>query len=292
MSRALPTLSRILCLTLCTAANSLAQDSAPPSFNGATAFPSRPKADPANLARGKEIYKTNCAYCHGEDARGGESGGTNLLRSDILIKDKNGEVLGQFLLNPRETGHQAVREGVLKFSLTPDQASDVAAFIHDFRLSSRDAGRKRPKTIVVGDAKAGEQYFQEKCASCHSVTGDLQNIASRFPDAQTLQQTWLMPAVYGFRGFNPPSVSPETHVPPITVSVTLPNGQKVDGRLGRIDDFIVTLTQSDGSARSFRRDGSVPEVELHDPMKPHHDLLPMYTDKDIHDVTAYLVTIK
>jgi cytochrome c oxidase cbb3-type subunit 3 len=76
------------------------------------------------------------------------------------------------------------------------------------------------------------------------------------------------------------------------VTVTLADGRKVDGRLGRIDDFIVTLTQPDGTARSFRRDGDVPRVEVHDPMQPHKDLLRVYTDKNIHDVTAYLVTIK
>ena len=76
------------------------------------------------------------------------------------------------------------------------------------------------------------------------------------------------------------------------VTVTLPDGQKADGRLGRIDDFIVTLTQSDGAARSFRRDGNTPKVEVHDPLQPHNDLLRVYSDKDIHDVTAYLATIK
>ena len=77
-----------------------------------------------------------------------------------------------------------------------------------------------------------------------------------------------------------------------TVTVTLANGQKVEGRLGRIDDFIVTLTQADGSPRSFRRDGETPKVEIHDPQAAHRQLLPKYTDKDIHNLTAYLVTVK
>ena len=81
-------------------------------------------------------------------------------------------------------------------------------------------------------------------------------------------------------------------MPPTTVTVTTASGQKVEGRLVRIDDFMVTLTDADGTPRTFRRDGDVPKVEVHDPMKPHRDLLPVYTDKDIHDVTAYLVTVK
>ena len=72
----------------------------------------------------------------------------------------------------------------------------------------------------------------------------------------------------------------------------MPNGEKVQGDLGRIDDFIVTLTQPDGATRTFRREGDTPKVEVHDPLKPHKELLPVYTDKNIHDVTAYLVTIK
>ena len=87
-------------------------------------------------------------------------------------------------------------------------------------------------------------------------------------------------------------VSGATKVAPVTVTVTQGDGRKIEGRLGRIDDFMVTLTEADGTARSFRRDGPSPKVELHDPMQPHKDLLRVYTDKDIHDVTAYLVTIK
>jgi cytochrome c oxidase cbb3-type subunit 3 len=260
----------------------------------AGAFPSRPKGNPEAIARGRAAYNTNCAYCHGEDARGGENGGTNLIRSDYIMKDKNGELLRQFLLNAESNQHSGVREGVLKFRLSPEQAADLSAFIadiatyiQDFRLSSRDPGRMRPPTILVGDAKAGEAYFNAKCASCHSVTGDLKGIATKIPDARTLQQTWLMPVVYGGRG-----ATARPNAKPVTVTVTLPGGQKVEGRLGRIDDFIVTLTMEDGTSRSFRRDGDQPRVEVNDPMKPHKDLLPVYTDRDIHNVTAYLSTIK
>ena len=272
--------------------NLAAQNSGAPVTQGAAAFPTRPKAEAAMLARGKEAYKTNCAYCHGEDARGGENGGNNLLRSAYLMKDKNGELLSEFLRNADSSGHSGVREGVLKFQFTDEQAADIAAFIHDFRLSSRDPGRMRPPTIVVGDPKAGEQYFNAKSGSCHSASGDLKGVASRFSDPQTLQQNWLMPIVYGFRGPNPPPEIANPRIPPVTVTVTLANGQKVEGRLGRFDDFIVTLIQADGTSRTFRRDDDVPKVEVHDPMKPHKDLLPVYTDKDIHDVTAYLVTLK
>src|SRR5262249_47019914 len=103
-------------------------------------FPTHPKSDAATLARGKQNYNTNCAYCHGEDARGGDNGGVNLLRSEVVMKDQNGERLRAFLLNESETGHAAAREGILKFNLTRAQANDrqaylgdLSAFIHDFR---------------------------------------------------------------------------------------------------------------------------------------------------------------
>ena len=264
----------------------------PPPQQGAAAFPSRPKGDPAVIARGKAAYATNCAYCHGEDARGGDNGGTNLLRSDTVMKDKNGELLGIFLRNADANGHSGVREGIQKFQITDAQAAEIAAFIHDFRLSSRDPGRMRPSTIVVGDAKAGEAYFMKTCASCHSVTGDLKGVATQFSDPQTLQQTWLMPSVYGPRGGGARTADPSSRVPPVTVTVTMTDGHKVEGQLGRIDDFVITLTEADGTPRTIRRDGETPKVEVHDPMKAHKDLLPKYTDRDIHNVTAYLVTIK
>lgn len=255
---------------------------APAVAEGAGVFPTRPPGDKAAIERGRNVYATNCAYCHGEDARGGENGGTNILRSEYIMKDRNGEVLRRFLLNPGETAHVAAREGVLKFSFTPGEAADIAAFIHDFRLSSRDAGRMRPPTIVVGDATAGQIYFNAKCASCHSVTGDLRGIAAKFADPIALQQTWLMPRVYGLQ----PGLAG------VTVTVTQRDGQRFEGELGRLDDFIVTLTQVDGTQRTFNREHGNPRVEVHDPMREHRELLPGYTDKEIHDVTAYLVTIK
>ena len=254
-------------------------------IQGAGQFPSRPPGDPASVARGKTSYTTNCAYCHGDDARGGKNGGTNLLRSEYVMRDRDGEVLEPFFKSATANEH--------KFTFTPAQVADIAAFIHEFKINSRDPGRMRPPTVVVGDANAGRAYFQSKCAACHSVTGDLKGIASRIEDPRSLQQTWLMPLLIGARlGGGPPIVSAGSKVPPVTVTVTLPSGEKVEGDLGRIDDFIVSLTQPDGTARTFRREGETPKVEVHDPLKPHKDLLPVYTDKEIHDVTAYLVTIK
>jgi cytochrome c oxidase cbb3-type subunit 3 len=148
--------------------------------------------------------------------------------------------------------------------------------------------------IVVGDANAGKAYFAAKCSACHSATGDLQGLAARYDDPVQLQNTWVSGGGGrgGRGGRGGGAASGASRGRELTVTVTQPSGQKIEGRLDRLDDFIVVLTPADGVQRSVRRDGEVPKVELHDPLDGHKKLLPAYTDKDIHDVTAYLVTLK
>jgi mono/diheme cytochrome c family protein len=241
-------------------------------------YPIRPPGDPAAIERGKALYGVNCQFCHGADTRGGDSG-PSLLRSGLVLEDQKGELIGPVV--------RAGRPGMPKFTLTDDQIADVAAFVHTFRAAGYDESRLKPPSIVVGDAKAGETFFKAKCASCHSTTGDLRGLATKIAEPRLLQQTWLLPGTGAGRG-GPPPVRPK----PTTVTVTLPSGEKVDGRLDRVDDFIVALTTADGTRRSFATNGDTPKVEIHDPLQPHKELLRTYSDPDIHNVTAYLVTLK
>jgi len=253
---------------------------------GMGAYPQHPPADAASVERGRALYGVNCAFCHGSDARGGE-GGPNLLRAQIVLNDKNGESIAPVVQNGRPDA------GMPKIDLSMAQIADVAAFVHSFRVGGYDISRNPPPSVLVGDAKAGEAYFQLQCASCHAVTGDLKGIGARFDDPKLLQNFFVMPGGGrgGFGGGGAGGTAPST-IPPATVTVTLAGNRKVEGRLGRIDDFIVTLTQADGAPRTFRRDGDTPKVEIHDPLAPHRELLKVYTDKDIHNLTAYLVTVK
>jgi cytochrome c oxidase cbb3-type subunit 3 len=252
------------------------------------AYPQREPADPAVVARGKTLYSVTCSFCHGSDARGGENNGPNLLRSELVLKDQRGELIAPVVQNGR------IERGMPKFEMNQSQIADIAAFIHSFRVAGYDESRMKPPSILVGDAKAGATFFTSTCGSCHSVSGDLAGIGARFSDPKQLQQAWLLPRGGPFGGPGGPggSTASPLKVPPTTVTVTLPTGEKVEGRLRRIDDFLVSLTQADGAHRSFRRDGDTPKVEVHDPLKPHRDLLGTYTDKNIHDLTAYLVTVK
>jgi cytochrome c oxidase cbb3-type subunit 3 len=107
-----------------------------------------------------------------------------------------------------------------------------------------------------------------------------------------LQNLWISGGAIGARGGGGErgaALNPK--VPPVTVTVTMPDGEKIEGVLARIDEFNVTLIRN-GKERTFRRDGEIPRVQMHDPLEAHRKLLPLYTDKDIHDVTAYLLTLK
>ena len=247
-----------------------------------TAYPDRPLGDPAAIERGKSLYTVNCQFCHGADTRGGD-GGPSLLRSGLVLDDQNGELMAPVIQNGRPD------RGMPKFAFNAEQIADIAAFIHTFKAAGYDESRRPPPSIIVGDAKAGEAYFAAKCGSCHSTTGDLRGLATRIQDPRLMQQTWLMPGSGGGRGVPSP-----VQVPPARVVVTLASGEKVQGRIDRLDDFVVSLTTEDGTHRSFRTTpgSNAPKVELIDPLQPHKDLLRTYTDSDIHNLTAFLVTLK
>jgi cytochrome c oxidase cbb3-type subunit 3 len=244
------------------------------------AYPDRPPGDPAAIERGRTLFVTNCAACHGDDTRGG-NGGPSLIRSAVVLDDQKGETIAPVVREGRPD------RGMPKFVMTGEQISDIAAFMHSFRVNGNERARLRPATIVVGDARAGETFFKARCGSCHSTAGDLGAITTRIPDARTLQQTWLLPGSMSGRGGPPPARPKATRA-----TVTLPSGEKIQGEVERADDFVIALRLSDGTHRSFRITNGAPKVDIHDPLQPHKDLLRTYTDTDIHNVTAYLVTLK
>jgi len=174
--------------------------------------------------------------------------------------------------------------------LTDAEILDVAAWL---RVQSYGAGHRTTYTfldVLTGDPQKGEAYFNGtgKCNTCHQPTGDLKGIGARY-SPQQLQGRWLSPGGgRGGRGAATGTVSRSQK----TVTVTLANGEAVSGPLDRVDDFTVALHDSTGAYRSFIRNGDVPKVVITDPMKTHIDMLRNYTDADIHNVTAYLVTLK
>jgi cytochrome c oxidase cbb3-type subunit 3 len=249
----------------------------------------RPPGDPALIERGRGVYSASCSACHGGDLRGGQLGGPNLLRSLVVLNDKQGE-----LILPIVRGSRAER-GMPPLPLSDDDVRAVAEYMHSvLATSGRQGGppgiAAPAPNIVIGDAAAGQAYFAAKCSSCHSPTGDLQGIATRIPDPKTLQTTWVSGGAVGGRGGRGPSPVGAIRKP-VMVTVTTPS-EKATGRLVRIDHFIVTMALDDGTLRSFRRVGDTPKVEIQDPHVGHKALWQVLTEKDIHDTTAYLVTLK
>lgn len=256
------------------------QARAPSSFNSGQV---RAPEDPAAVAHGKTLYGINCQACHGSDLRGGDMGGPNLLRSQVALTDQHGELIIPIIQGSR------VAQGMPNIGLNNEDAGAVAAYVRSVigTIGSQGTppGQKKALNILVGDASRGQAYFAAHCASCHSPTGDLKGIATAYPDPMELQALWL-------RGGARNAQQRTTTARKATVDVTTTPGKKVSGELIHIDDFLVTLKQSDETERTFLRKGAVPLVVVHDPMQAHRDMLPRYTDHDIHDLTAYLVTLK
>lgn len=241
--------------------------------------------DPAVVEQGQTIFVSNCAFCHGSNAKGGETG-PDLLRSVVVLDDQNGEKIGQVVLNGRPD------KGMPKFALTQEQIHDIATFLHERIKATAMRNTYKILNIVVGDPKAGEAYFNGPggCASCHSVTGDLAHIGSKY-DPVELQQHIVMPREVHY-GRQAPTESKVNAVAPVTATVTLPSGESFTGAVSHIDDFSIAIVDAHGDLHSFTRDGDTPKVQLRDPLQAHFDLLPKYTDSDIHNLTAYLVTLK
>jgi cytochrome c oxidase cbb3-type subunit III len=226
---------------------------------------------PALVEAGKSRFVQQCAFCHGRDAGGGETG-PDLTRSKVVADDKGGDTLGPVIRNGRP------QNGMPRFTVSDQELSELVAFIHTAKTiaESQKGGRRGVDVadLQTGNADAGKQYFNGagKCGSCHSPTGDLAGVAKRY-EGLKLEQRLLYP-----RGAK------------AKITVTLPSGESVTGTLAYQDEFHVALTESSGRYRSW----STKQVKfvVDDPAEAHVDLLGKYTDANIHDLMAYLQTLK
>lgn len=243
-------------------------------------FP-RPPGDPAAIARGKQTFSVNCAFCHGSTARGGEGGGPNLLRSPIVLNDRNGELIAAIVLTGRPD------KGMPKFNLAMDRISDIAAYLHSIDVGAEASATYDPKSVLVGNAAAGKAYFNGKghCTACHSVTKDLAGIGSKY-DPPHLQDAIFTAGGTGIFG------EPSPTAPPPRVTVEMPSGALIKGRLVERDDFDVVLIDDGGHRRTIRRDGDIPRIRVENPLQAHLDMVRSWEDRDLHDLTAYLATLK
>jgi mono/diheme cytochrome c family protein len=245
------------------------------------------KAYPADaIERGTAAYNTTCGYCHGDRAKGGNAG-PDLITSDVSLHDDDGVGLAEYLKG-------ATHQKAVKLDLQQPAVYDIAAYIHSRIIyAATTRGDVSPEAVLkAGDAKAGEAYFNGAggCAKCHSVTGNLKGIGARY-DAVNLQDRIVNPRGGGGRGGGrggPGAPDPNA----ITATVTLPDGKTFTGTPLLITDFDVTLRLPDGTTPTWTRENGVPKVERHDPLQTHVDIMTKLKDKDMHDLTAYLATIK
>ena len=249
------------------------------------ALPALPEFDQAAVERGQQLLVAECGFCHGSSARGG-SGGPDLTRSALVQDDENGKQLGEFLRAGRPD------RGMPKFDLAGPQLSDLATFLHATIYLAANRRFYQILDIVTGDPKAGEAFFggAGACGACHSAAGDLKGIGAKY-DPATLQGRVVMPR--GGRGGSGPPTPAYLERNAITVAVTPPSGQAVTGALVRLTDFDVTLYDpASAQTRSWLRTGDVPRVVVTDPLQAHVDMWKRWTDADMHNMTAYLASLK
>lgn len=233
-----------------------------------------PPADTVAAARGQKLFLQNCGFCHGPNATGAE--GPDLLRSTIVLHDEKGETIGPVVLKGRPD------KGMPSFSgLTPAQIYDLAEFLHLRVEQAANRFGYKIQNVVTGNAKAGEEFFRGagECITCHSPTGDLAHIASKFEPAD-LQAQFLYPVE------SPDKESANA----VRVTVTLPSHERISGKLKRMDDFEISIWDASGAYRCWPR--TEVKIEISDPLAAHRELLSKYTDTDMHNVLAYLETLK
>ena len=266
-----------------------------------------PVVDQAAHDRGRALWASHCIDCHGSQARGSDTG-PNIIRTKVVNFDRSaaqaGSVLGPFL----KAGHPTQSQKP-SASFTDEEVVSLANFL---RQKVNDTMRGSPLftvgDIVVGDAKAGETYFNGdgKCASCHNSTErSLAGVSTRIPEPVDLQQRMLFPMGggrgrgRGGRGGSPAAVDPAAAAAAqaaadrnaVKVTITPASGAPMSGVLVEETDFYVTLREADGTVRVVRRAPGL-KITKTNPMQAHIDLLDRISDKQIHDLVAYLETLK
>jgi len=235
-----------------------------------------PQSYPPDLVRrGQPIFSSQCGFCHGRDAMGGESG-PDLTRAALVAADVRGDKIAPLLRAGR------VDKGMPAFTLSDADLAATVAFIHDQKDKAQSlAGGRRAVDVAdlqTGNADAGKKYFTNACATCHSPSGDLAGIANRL-QGLTLLQRMLYP-------------SPEGGTAPshAKVTVTQPSGETIKGTLAYRDEFTIALTDPSGRYRAYST--SAVKFSVDDPLQVHFDRLGKYTDDDMHNVLAYLQTLR
>jgi cytochrome c oxidase cbb3-type subunit 3 len=193
----------------------------------------------------------------------------------------------------------AVAKHTPAITLVEPDVVAIAEYIHSVQAQMGGQGSPPGRNptgitlnVLVGDAQAGQAAFGTLCASCHSVTGDLKGIGTKYSDARALQNAWVAGSSGAFGGGGGGRGGGGGGN---AATVTMADGSKLEGTLVRKDDFLVTLILPDGTRKSMARVNGVPKVDVKDPQEAHKKMVLLLDDPDnkkMHDITAYLATIK
>jgi len=233
-----------------------------------------PEPDNAAAARGTPLYQKNCAFCHGPQARGAT--GPSLITSDEVLNDDHGEKLTPFLKKGRpENGMPAFA------TLSPNQLKDISEFLHLQIEDVANRGTYHVLNILVGNPAKGQAYVTAHCMSCHT-TETFAHIGATFRSPDQLQRSWIWP-------MRPGDSSLAT-----TATVKMTDGTTIAGRVTQVSDFRITLVDPAGQAHVIDRQPGVEvqEVQMTDPLAAHQEMIMTLTNDDMHNVTAYLATLK
>jgi cytochrome c oxidase cbb3-type subunit III len=230
-----------------------------------------PEPDKAAAARGTPLYQKNCAFCHGPQARGAT--GPSLITSDEVLNDDHGERLTPFLKKGRPDN------GMPAFAtLSRNQLKDISEFLHLQVEDVANRGKYHVLNILVGNAAMGQAYVAAHCMSCHTAKTFAQ-IGNAFRSPEQLQRSWIWPTHTG------------NSTLAATATVKMPDGATITGRVTQVSDFRVTLVDHAGQTHMIDRKPGV-EVQVRDPLAAHQEMIMMLTNTDMHNVTAYLATLK
>lgn len=225
-----------------------------------------PVPDRAAAARGAPLFEQTCAVCHGKSARGAM--GPSLITSDRVLTDQHGEQLVPFLKKG------SPENGMPAFATMSDQQlTDIAEFLHLQVEDVANRGGYKALNILVGSAPKGKAYVERHCMSCHTAD-TFAHIASKFRSPEQLQRNWIWPA----------------RDAGLTAEVRTPNGT-ISGRVTQISDFRITLVDKSGQTHTIDRDPGI-EVKIHDQLAAHEQIVMTLGNDDMHNVTAYLETLK
>jgi cytochrome c oxidase cbb3-type subunit III len=260
------------------------QKDAPPKENAGDAIAAMmggAHIDKEAAERGRKIFVPTCGFCHGNDAHG--KSGPDLVRSALVLHDNKGDVISPVIRNGRPD------RGMPAFSaLSAEQIADISTFLHSRAADVSNRFAYKIGDLITGDAQKGAAFFNGDghCGSCHSTTGDLAHVATKYEPAE-LQRRMLYPAPNLIDVFLGRQVTPPA---PTRVTIQLASGEQVSGTLDHLDEFTVAMHDSAHRYRSFSRESVT--VHVRDPRAAHEELLPNYTDREMHDVLAYLETLK